>query len=155
MRKSRSKSPAEASDSLANLTAAAAGAAAIIFAGNVVEAFDIVVVGDWVGYAQIVLGLLIAAVYLPALLIFKTRGAQVDGMRPAEGFLNAMIRRAASMAFNLTVGFLVALSLLKNSLLSHFSAEAAVNLATAFALAAFSISFFVLNRFSDELGQEV
>ena len=147
--------PAEASDSLANLTAAAAGAAAIIFAVNVVEFFASETVGVWAGYGKIVVGLLIAAVYLPALSIFKMRGGRVDGMRSADGFLNAMIRRAASMAFNLTIGFLVALSLLKNIVLSHFTAEAIVDLAIAFALAAFSISFFVLNRSSDETGHEV
>ena len=154
MPESRSSNPAEASDRLATLTAAAAGVAAMIYLANVAELFASGLLADLVGYGQIGLGLIVLVVYLPALLLFKSRGGHAEGIRSAGGFMNAIMRKAASTAFNLTIGFVVALSILDRTVLSHFTAKSAIDLVIAFALAAFSVSFFILNQFTSGLGDE-
>ena len=78
------------------------------------------------GYGQIGLGLIVLVVYLPALLLFKSRGGHAEGIRSAGGFMNAIMRKAASTAFNLTIGFVVALSILDRTVLSHFTAKSAI-----------------------------
>jgi hypothetical protein len=49
---------------------------------------------------------------------------------------------------------MIVLSLLERTVLARLSAETAVDLLITFALAAFSLSFFVINRFS-RLGEGV
>ncbi|MEQ8558197.1 MAG: hypothetical protein RIB03_07750 [Henriciella sp.] len=148
------RSPAEASDRLVNLAAAGAGIAAIIYSANVVEGFVSEAVADFVGYGQIAMGLIILLAYLPALLYLKSRGGRGTGKHYTAGFFNTIMRKAIVNAFNLTIGFLIILSILSRTVLSHFTAESMVDLMIAFALATFSISFFVISRFSDEAGKE-
>ena len=149
---------AEASDSLATLTAAAIALAALVYSVNVVEVFVSEATGDLLGHAQIAGALLILAVYGPLLVFLKSRGGRPAGKPSAGGSLNALFRQAGLTAFSLTLVFMIVLSVLNRSVLSHFSAEAAVDLVITFALAAFAVSFFIINRFSrfgDELGEEV
>lgn len=148
------RSPAEADDSLAGLTAVGAGAAAIIYAANVAETFIDGGLASIVGYGQIALGVLIVAFYLPAILFLKSRRSIAGGARSDEGFLNAVIRKATSTAFGLTVAFTVLLGLMEHTVLSRLTTESVTDLVVAFALGAFAISYFVINRFSDENGAE-
>lgn len=148
------RSPAEAGDSLAGLTAVVAGIAAIIYAANVAEAFIDGGLAPIVGYGQIALGVLIVAFYLPVVLFLKSRRSSGGGAQSEEGFLNAVMRKATSTAFELTVAFAVLLGLMERTVLSHLTAKSVSDLVVAFALGAFAVSYFVFNRFSDENGAE-
>ncbi len=148
------RSPAEASDSLVSLTAVGAGIAAIVYSANVIEVFASDTFADIVGYGQIIFGLLILLAYFPSLLFLKARGGRAAGKHSAGGFLYAIMQKAIIRAFNLTIGFLIVLSLLAHTVLSHFTAESMVDLVIAFALASFSISFLMINRFGDEVGNQ-
>lgn len=144
----RPNNSAEASDGLATLTAIGAGLAALVYSANVAEAFVTQAVADYLGYGQIIVGLVIALGYLPALIFLKSRGGQSTGVSAPEGFLNASFRQAAFSAFSLTMAFLIVLSVFDRTVLAQFTAKTAIDLVIVFALTAFAASFFVIQNFS-------
>ena len=148
------RNPAEATDGLATLTAGATAVAALIYALNAASAFVSEGAADVLVYVQIAGAVLIAAVYLPLLVILKLRGGQPAGRGTSPGYLSALFRQAGLTAFSLTIAFLVLLSVFGESFLAHFSADKSIDLMLAFGLASFSLAFFVINRFS-RLGEEV
>lgn len=105
------------------------------------------------GLAQIAGAGLIAAVYLPLLILLKVRGGQPAGRGTSPGHLSALFRQAGFTAFSLTIAFLVLLSVFGGPLLAHLSAERSIDL-MAFGLASFSLADVVINRFG-RLGEEV
>lgn len=147
------RNSAEATDGLATLTAGATGVAALIFALDFASVFVSEAAGAVFGYVRIAGGVLIAGAYLPLLIVLKRRGGQPAGRATSPGYLSALFRQAALTAFSLTIAFLVLLSIFGESFLARFSAERSIDLMLAFGLASFSLSFFVINRFS-RLGEE-
>lgn len=141
------RNPAEASDFLATLTAAAAGLAALVYSVNVVEVFIPKGAADLLGHAQIAGALLILGVVAPLMIFLKIRGGRPAGRGTSGGYLDALYRQASLSAFSITLAFMIALKVLDRTVLAHFSAEAAVDLVITFALAAFAVSFFLINRF--------
>lgn len=148
------RNAAEASDGLATLTAAATGLAALVYSVNVVEVFVPEGTADLLGYLQIAGVVLILAVYAPLMIHLKVRGGRPAGGGTSGGYLDALYRQASLTAFSVTLVFMVVLSLFDQRVLAHLSAETAVDLLITFALAAFSLSFFVINRFG-RLGEGV
>ncbi len=145
---SRPRNSAEASDSLATLTAAGAGLAALVYSVNVVEVFVSEALADLLGYGQILLGLLLLLGYLPALLFLKSRGGRPTGRDSPEGFSNLSFRQATFSAFSLTMVFLIILNVLDNKILAQITAKTAIDLVIVFALTAFAASFFVIDNSS-------
>ncbi len=139
---------AEASDTLATLTAWAASLAALVYSVNIAEVFVTEAVAAYLGYGQILFGLVILLGYLPALIFLKSRGGRPTGASSPEGFLNASFRQAAFSAFSLTIAFLIALSLFDRLILANVTAKTAIDLVVVFALAAFAASFLVIKNFS-------
>lgn len=151
------RNAAEATDSLASVTAAAVGLAALVYSVNVAETFVPEAASELLGYAQIAGGLLILVVFGPLLILLKARGGRPAGRPSSGGYLSALFRQAALTGFSLTVLFMIVLSVFDRTVLARFSAETAIDIVITFALAAFAISFFVLNRLGrlgDELGDE-
>lgn len=151
------RNPAEASDGLATLTAAATGLAALIYSVNVIEVFVSAATADLLGYAQIAGGVLIVAVFGPMLLFLKSRGGKPAGKPAGGGYLNALFRQAALTAFSLTLAFMIVLSIFDRTVLARLTAQTAIDLVITFALAIFAISFFIIDRFShvgEGLGDE-
>jgi len=146
------QSGAEASDSLATLTAATVGLAALVYSVDVIESFVSVSTADLLGSAQLVGGLLIVIAFIPLLVFFKARGGRPAGKPGQDSFLSVLFRQAALTAFSLTLVFMIVLSVLENRVLSKISAETAIDLVITFALAIFAVSFFVINRFGQDRG---
>jgi hypothetical protein len=142
------RNSAEATDGLATLTACATAVAALIFALNFASVFVSEAATAVFGYVQVAGGVLIAATYLPLLIVLKLRGGQPAGRGTTPGYLSARFRQAGLTAFSLTVAFLVLLSVFGEPFLAHFSADQSIDLMLAFGLASFSLAFFVINRFS-------
>jgi hypothetical protein len=142
------RSPAEASDSLATVTAAAMAFAALIYSVNVIEVFAPDSSAGWLGYFQIGAAVVLIAVFAPLIFFLKSKGGRSAGKSAAAGYLSALFRQAALTAFSLTLAFMVLLSLFDRMVLSRLSAEAAIDLVITFALAIFAVSFFIINRFS-------
>lgn len=142
------RNPAEASDGLATLTAAATGLAALVYAINVAEVFIPAATAELLGYAQIAGGGLIVAIVAPLLIRLKMRGGKPAGRGTSAGYLSALFRQASLTAFGLTLAVMVALSIFDRTVLAHLSAETVVDLLITAALAFFALSFFVINRFS-------
>lgn len=140
------KSAAEASDSLAGLTSGVMGLAAIVYSINVIETFVSPATANLLGTAQMAGGVAILVIYLPFLILFKSRGGRPAGKPAQDSYLGAMFRQAALTAFSLTLAGMLALSMLGGRLLEHMSAETAIDLAITLALAVFAASFFVINR---------
>lgn len=141
------RNPAEASDGLATLTAAATGLAALVYAINVVEVFVPESTAELFGYVQIAGGVLIVAIFAPLLIHLKRRGAKPAGRGSSAGYLNALFRQASLTAFSITLAVMVLLSMLESTVLAHLAAETVVDGLITFALAMFAISFFMINRF--------
>jgi len=147
------RSGAEASDGIATLTAIGMAVAALIFALNVAEASVSASVNDLFDLLRIGAVIFILAVLAPLVIFFKLRGGRPAGRGTSPGYLSALFRQAALTAFSLTVLFLVFLTVLGEPILAQLSAERSVDLILAFALASFSLAYFVINRFS-RLGEE-
>ena len=143
-----SRNSAEASDSLATLTAAATGLAALVYSVNVVEVFAPEGAADLLGHVQMAGALLVIAGFGPLMIFLKSRGGRPAGRGTSGGYLDALYRQASLTAFSATLAFMIVLSLFERTVLVHLSAETAVDLLITFALAIFSASFFVINRFS-------
>lgn len=142
------RNQSEASDSLANLTAAATGLAALVYSANVLDGFVSASAATFLGYGQIVGGLLILGVFGPLMFFFKSRGGRPTGKPAAEGYLQTLFRQAGLTAFSLTIVFMIALSIFDRTVLARVTSETAIDLVITFALAIFAISFFAINRFS-------
>ncbi len=140
------RNAAEASDTMATLTAAATGLAALVSSVNVVEVFVSAATAELLGYLQMAGGILIIAVFGPMWFLLKKRAGRAAG-RGASGYLTAVVRRASGTAFSVTLAFMILLSLLERRVLVHLSAENAVDLLVSFALATFALSFFLIDRF--------
>ncbi|MDT8342101.1 MAG: hypothetical protein RQ751_11370 [Longimicrobiales bacterium] len=142
------RSPAEARDVLATLTAAAVGVAALVYSVNVLEVFVPEGTAHVLGLAQIAGAVLILAVYAPMLVRLKRRGGRPEGNDSAGGsYLQAVFRQASSTAFSVLLVVLVVLSLLERTVLAHLTAGTAVDLIITLALTVLSLSYFFVNRF--------
>lgn len=140
------RSGAEASDSLASLTAAALGLAAVIYSVNVAETFVSASTANLLGNVQIIAAAGLVLGYLPLLIYFKSRGGRPAGKPEEDSYLSSLFRQASLTAFSVTLGFMLALSIIGDGLLEQMTAETAVDLAITFAMAVFALSFFVINR---------
>lgn len=143
------RSAAEASDSLAGLTSAVLGLAAIVYSVNVIEIFVSQATADLLGQAQLAGGVLMISIYAPLLLFFKSRGGRPPGKPAQNSYLGTLFRQAALTAFSLTLVAMLVLSMLVDRVFEQMSAETAIDLMITFALAVFALAFFVINRLGD------
>jgi hypothetical protein len=143
------RSAAEASDSLAGLTSAVLGLAAIVYSVNVIEIFVSQATADLLGRAQLAGGVLMILIYAPLLLFFKSRGGRPPGKPAQNSYLGTLFRQAALTAFSLTLVAMLVLSMLVDRVFEQMSAETAIDLMITFALAIFALAFFVINRLGD------
>jgi hypothetical protein len=88
------------------------------------------------------------------LILLKTRGGKAAGHGAGGSYLSALVGRASSTAFSVTLAFMILLSFLERRVLAHLSAETSVDLLISFALAMFALSFFLIDRFG-HLGEGV
>lgn len=141
------RNAAEASDTLATLTAAATGMAALVYSVNVIEVFVSDGTAELLGHVQLAGGILLVAVFAPILILLKRRRGRAAGRRDDESYFGALGRHATSTAFAGTLAFMILLGLLERRVLAHLTAETAVDLLISFALAMFALSFFLIDRF--------
>lgn len=139
-------SSAEAKDRLATATALATAMAAITYSLNVVTLYVTESTAGILDKVQLAGGFLIVAIFLPLFLFLKSRIRQ-DQASSSEGFIGAVFRKSGFAAFGITLMGMVILSMLNETLLSQITAETAVDIIITFALAIFSVSFFIISRF--------
>ena len=140
-------SRAEASDSLAILTATGTGLASLVYFAKVMEAYTGSPVSSWLDTAQLIGGLAVLVVLLPLFYHLKTGfgGAAVDPWKGDE-FFGTVLRRAALTAFCAMMLGMILLTLLGDHLLSQVAAPVLLDGMIACALLVFSLSFFLLGR---------
>ncbi|MDT8368157.1 MAG: hypothetical protein RQ745_03045 [Longimicrobiales bacterium] len=149
------RSAPEADDARATLTAAAAGVAALVQSVNVIEVFVSEGTAALLGHLQLAGGILILLLFAPMLIRLKKRGSTAAGHGDGGSYLGALVRRASSTAFSITVVVMILLSVLERRVLAHLSAETTVDLLITFAFAIFALAFFFIDRFGrvdDALG---
>lgn len=140
-------SRAEVTDRVADLTALAAGLAALIYVIGVVEPYVPSAAAGLLDIVQLVAGIVILAGYLPLLTYFKTRfGGEPINPWKSDGFIGAVVKRAGFTAFSLLILFMVVLTTLEKTVLSRISAAILLDGVIAFALLAFSIAFLAFSR---------
>ncbi len=141
---------AEASDRLAGMTGWAAALAASIYALKVMEAYAGETLAGYLDRAQLVGGLMILVVFLPAFFIIKRRfgGPPINPWKE-DGFMSLAIQRAGLTGFATTFIVLTVLTTLDRLVLSRMAAEVLLDLVITIALASFAFSFFIFSRDSD------
>ncbi|WP_138511492.1 hypothetical protein [Maricaulis alexandrii] len=140
-------SRAEASDSLALLTACGTGLVALIYAFKVAEAYASSGLASWLDIVQLVGGVLVLLVFLPLFYFLKTRfGGTTVSPWKSDSFFGTVLKRAGLAAFGLVLMSMIILTTMDRLVLANVTPEVLLDALIALALIGFSASFFLLGR---------